>query len=96
MRIPDVEMLSAFATELMDCADLTPAERSEVLNIAHGLACNASAAAEGSSAETVRERRKQVYAKLGVTRAGDLISALQMLPHPPDEIIARLDNSRRQ
>jgi DNA-binding CsgD family transcriptional regulator len=80
MPIRDVEMLSAFAATLMDGANLAPAERSEVLNIAHGLTCRGSAAAEGSSIDAIRERRKQIYAKLGVTRAGDLISALQMLP----------------
>ena len=80
MPIADVEMLSTFAAKLMDGANLTSAERTEVLNVAHGVACSASAAAQGSSTKTIRERRKQVYAKLGVPRAGDLISALQMLP----------------
>ncbi len=79
MPIPDVEMLAVFAANLMDSGNLTAAERSEVLNIAQGLACKDSAAAEGSSIETVRARRGRIYLKLGVSRAGDLISALQML-----------------
>ncbi len=75
----DIEILSPFSAKFLEGTSLTPAERSEVLRMAQGFACKDSAAAEGSSIETVRARRGRIYLKLGVSRAGDLISALQML-----------------
>ncbi len=79
MPVPDFEMLYARAVNMMDLADLTPAERSEVMNIAQGIARKDSAAAEGVSAETIRACRKRIYQKLGAAHAGTLISTLEMV-----------------
>ncbi len=79
MPIPDIETLYSRAEEIMNAADLTPAERSEVRDMAQGIASKDSAAAAGVSAETIRACRRRIYKKLGVCRAGMLISMLEML-----------------
>jgi DNA-binding CsgD family transcriptional regulator len=55
---------------------LTPAEHAEVLRIAQGFACKDSAAAADLSPETIRARRKNIYRKLGLVGANELIAAL--------------------
>ncbi len=79
MPIPRIEALSVFAAKLMDSANLTLAERSEAERVAESIACTDSASAVGLPTEAVRACRKRIYDKLGVLRAGALISALQML-----------------
>jgi DNA-binding CsgD family transcriptional regulator len=81
MPIPRIETLSVFAAKLMDRANLTLAERSEAERFAQSMACKDSASAVGLPTAAVRACRKRIYEKLGVLRAGDLISALQMLAH---------------
>ena len=79
MPLPDIEMLHSHAVKLMGLADLTPAERSEAMSMAQGLACKDSAAAACLSTETVRACRKRIYAKLGAWHTGMLISTLEIL-----------------
>lgn len=79
MPIPDIEMLHSRAVEIMNVADLTPAERSEAMNMAQGLASKDSAAAAGVPTDTVRACRGRVYKKLGAWHAGMLISTLEIL-----------------
>ncbi len=73
MPIPDVHKLYSRAIETMNVADLTPAERSEVMKMAQCLASKESAAATGVSSETARACRSRIYEKLGAWRAGMLI-----------------------
>jgi DNA-binding CsgD family transcriptional regulator len=79
MPIQDIEMLYSRAVDIMVLADLTPAERSEVMNIAQGFDCKDSATAEGVSTETIRACRKRIYEKLGALHAGTLMSTLETL-----------------
>jgi DNA-binding CsgD family transcriptional regulator len=92
MPIPDIEKLYSHAMKLMGRADLTPAERAEVVSMAQGFACKDSAAAACLSTEAVRACRRRIYEKLGAWHAGMLISTLEILvssnitptrlPHP--------------
>ncbi len=79
MPIPDIEMFYSHAMKLMGLADLTPAERFEVMSMAQGFACKDSAAAACLSTETVRACRRRIYKKLGAWHAGMLISTLEIL-----------------
>jgi DNA-binding CsgD family transcriptional regulator len=73
----EIEMLLPVTEELMRSAHaLTPAECVEVHRIAQGFACKDSAVAGNVSPETIRARRKRIYRKLGVTGAGEVLSAL--------------------
>jgi DNA-binding CsgD family transcriptional regulator len=49
---------------------LTPAERSEALCMALGVASELSAAAAGVSVHTVRDRRRRIARKLGAALTG--------------------------
>ena len=53
---------------------LTDAERREVRLAMAGTSAAESAAAQGISAETVRQRRKVIYAKATVESAGKLVA----------------------
>ncbi len=79
MSIPDITILTPLVARFLEGAHLTPAERAEVLHIAQGFASKDSATAEDLSPETIRSRRKGSYKKLGVSGAGELISALLAL-----------------
>ncbi len=79
MAIADIEALSSRAADMMDLAGLTSRERCELMNMAQGLASKDAATAAGVPIETVRACRSRVYAKLGVRRAGMLISMLEVL-----------------
>ena len=72
----NIEVLTTFTAQVLGTSSLTPAERSEVLRMAQGLACKDSASAAGVSPETIRARRKRIYRKLGVPGVGELISRL--------------------
>ncbi len=80
----DVEVLTPVTARVLEGTNLTPAERSEVLRLAPGVAGKDSAAAATVSPETIRGRRKRSYRKLEVNGANDLIAvflavALRML-----------------
>ncbi len=79
MSIPDPTLLTSLVARFVRGAHLTPAERAEVPHIAQGYAMKDSATADGRSPETIRARRKRIYTKLGVSGAGELISALLAL-----------------
>ncbi len=57
--------------ERVEGLGLTPAERAEVLCLALGVPCEASAAARGVSPDGIRARRRRIRRKLqaGVQRA---------------------------
>ena len=55
---------------------LTPAERTEVLHVAQGLACKESAVVVRISPETIRARRKRIYRKLEMSGANELLARL--------------------
>jgi DNA-binding CsgD family transcriptional regulator len=77
----EIDVLSRLADKLISSAKppLTPAERSEILRIAQGLACKDSASAANVSPETIRARRKRIYRKLGLPGASETLSALLAL-----------------
>jgi DNA-binding CsgD family transcriptional regulator len=75
----DTDVLTAFVAKALDGRHLTPAERTEVLRIAQGFACKDSAAAANVSPETIRARRKRIYRKFNLARAGEFISSLLVL-----------------
>ena len=79
MSVPDITILSPLVARFLEGTHLAPAERKEVLHIAHGFAIKDSATADGISPETIRARRKRIYRKVGVSGAGGLISALLAL-----------------
>lgn len=84
MSIPDPELLAFLTAKYLEPIQLTAAERREVIHIAKGFACKDSATIDGRRVETIRARRKHLYAKLHVSGARDLLStllalALQML-----------------
>ncbi len=64
------------ATVIQGLFDLTPAEARVARLIAGGDSVNEIAAASSTSAGTVRNQLKSVFAKTGVNRQGDLISLL--------------------
>ncbi len=74
----DADLLTPVAARLVARSGtaLSPAERTEVLRIAQGLACKESALASGISYETIRARRKRIYRKLGLGGSGELLSSL--------------------
>src|SRR5512136_1367994 len=75
----DIEVLTPFTARFLEGANLTPAERAEVLRIAQGFACKDSASAAGVSPETIRARRKRIYRKLDVPGSGELLASLLAL-----------------
>ncbi|HTP28155.1 MAG TPA: helix-turn-helix transcriptional regulator [Anaeromyxobacteraceae bacterium] len=75
----EIDIFAPFVAKFTDGTSLTPAERSEVLRIAQGMACKDSAAAADVSPETIRARRKRIYRKLGVPGSGELVSTLLAL-----------------
>lgn len=79
MIVPDMQLLTLLAERYLASSSLTPSERKEVIHIAQGFACKDSATADDRALETIRSRRKRLYGKLGVSGAGELISALLSL-----------------
>lgn len=75
----DMELLKPFVTKFLGDANLTPAERAEVLSIAQGFCGKDSAAIEDISPETIRARRKRIYRKLGVAGASELMASMLSL-----------------
>jgi len=75
-ELDSVDVLTRLADRLGEGHRLTPAERAEVLRIAQGMACKASAAIASVAPETIRARRKRIYRKLGMSGAIDVISSL--------------------
>jgi DNA-binding CsgD family transcriptional regulator len=69
-------VLSPLAATLMQGVKLTPAERAEVLRIAQAYACKDSAAAQGISEATIRDRRRRIYRRLRMDGPDELISTL--------------------
>ena len=76
MQTDTVEVLASLADRFSEGRRLTPAERAEVLRIAQGMACKASAAVASVAPETIRARRKRIYRKLDVSGASEVISKL--------------------
>ncbi len=72
----DVERLSRVVAQIPRYAELTLAERAEVLRIASGLRLKESGAAARVSPETIRARRQGIYRKLRVGGAYELVSML--------------------
>ncbi len=64
------------ATVIQGLFDLTPAEARVARLLAGGDSVNEIAAASSTSAGTVRNQLKAVFAKTGVSRQGELISLL--------------------
>jgi DNA-binding CsgD family transcriptional regulator len=75
-QLDSVDVLTSIADRFGEGRRLTPAERAEVLRIAQGMACKASAAVASVAPETIRARRKRIYRKLGVSGASEVISRL--------------------
>ena len=68
---------------------LTDAERREVRLAMAGTSAAESAAAQDISAETVRQRRKVIYAKADVASAGRLVAAVAGFAMPSVEPVQR-------
>lgn len=75
-ELDSVDVLTRLADRLGEGRRLTPAERAEVLRIAQGMDCKASAAVASVAPETIRARRKRIYRKLGMSGAIDVIATL--------------------
>jgi DNA-binding CsgD family transcriptional regulator len=60
----DIETAARLLAERVEGLGLTPAERAEVLCIALGVPCEASAAARGVSLDAIRARRRRIRQKL--------------------------------
>ena len=75
-ELDSVDVLTRIADRLGEGRRLTPAERAEVLRIAQGMDCKASAAVASVAPETIRARRKRIYRKLGMSGAIDVIASL--------------------
>lgn len=71
-----MDVLSPLAATVMQGAKLSPAERAEVLRIGLAYACKDSAAAQGLSEATIRDRRRRIYRRLHVDGPDELISTL--------------------
>ena len=92
MSLADIMILTPLVARFLEGTHLAPAERTEVLHIAQGFASKDSATADDLSPETIRARRKRIYKKVGVSGAGELISALlglslQMLTSCPVVVV---------
>ncbi len=79
------EAIVAFLPRLEGVERLSPAEQFEVVRIARGMGCKESAAAAGVSHDAIRQRRKNVYRRLGVGSA-DAVTALLLA-----EVLGLLD-----
>jgi DNA-binding CsgD family transcriptional regulator len=60
----DLETAARLLAERVEGLGLTPAERAEVLCIALGVPCEASAAVRGVSLDAIRARRRRIRRKL--------------------------------
>jgi DNA-binding CsgD family transcriptional regulator len=70
----DLDTAVRLLAERVEGLGLTPAERAEVLCVALGVPCEASAALRGVSASAIRARRRLIRRKLSaaVPQPGDL------------------------
>ena len=76
MSTAEITILTPLVARFLEGTHLQASERAEVLHIAQGFASKDSANTDGLSPETIRTRRKRIYKKVGVSGAGELISAL--------------------
>lgn len=60
----DIETAARLLAERVEGLGLTPAERAEVLCIALGVPCEASAVVRGVSPDAIRARRRRIRRKL--------------------------------
>ena len=75
----DIQVLRLLVDRYLSTTSLTPAERREVAHIAQGFACKDAATADDRAVETIRSRRKRLYAKLRISGASELLSTLLAL-----------------
>jgi DNA-binding CsgD family transcriptional regulator len=79
MSTAEITILTPLVARFLEGTHLQPSERAQVLHIAQGFAIKDSANADDLSTETIRSRRKRIYRKVGVSGAGELVSALLAL-----------------
>lgn len=62
---------------------LTPSEEAEAMRMIAGLSCKDSAAHSGLTPETIRQKRKGIYRKMGVTTHGFAVARMMNVRLPP-------------
>ena len=72
----EIDVLTQLCARVTGSVALSPAEKAEVIRIAQGCPCKDSAAAAGLSPETIRARRKNIYRKLRMAGADEVLSSL--------------------